>query len=236
MSPPGRGRLRPRPGRRRLVDAGAGREVDGLEHGVDGAADRGAVAALVPRRQLEVARVLRQARIGRAAARPRRDRVAMARWPATTVWRRPVGERMVARRAPLPTTARDSGRARRGGAARADRARCAVASSAASQCGASPPRATAARRGSTATVVGRACAPAVHRDDEVVARAGAARRRAAAASRGSPSARRSACSARTPRCVTSLDEAQLAAAASCGNSSCTPRPRRSRRWSCPTRS
>ena len=54
------------------VDAVAGREVDRLEHRVHRAPDRGAVAALVPRRQLEVARLLGQAGV----ARPRRRRSA----------------------------------------------------------------------------------------------------------------------------------------------------------------
>ena len=47
-------------GRGGVVEAGAGGQVDRLEHGVDGPADGGAVAALLPRRLVEVDAALGQ--------------------------------------------------------------------------------------------------------------------------------------------------------------------------------
>ena len=182
---------------RGLVDGLAGDEVDGLEHRVHRAADRGAVAALVPRRQLEVASVLGQPgstrrgglggevasagrphdagsravreRGGRAAATPRR--------PTARIGTVAVGDATTAgvvsgHRARVPSSAAPRGRGPR-----------------------------AAPRGSTSCGrSGRARAPggAPTRPGGRV-RAVQRRRRAAAASRGSPSARRSACSARTRR-------------------------------------
>ena len=52
-----------------IGEAAAGGQVDGLQDAVHGPADRGAVSALVPRREFQVAGVFRQSGIGGLAER-----------------------------------------------------------------------------------------------------------------------------------------------------------------------
>ncbi len=98
-------------GRGGVVEAGAGGQVDRLEHGVDGPADGGAVAALLPGRLVEVDAA---AWPGRARRRPGRAR---RRGPRSG--RRPAGAGRPGRPAPArpvrwPERARDAGRWRSG--------------------------------------------------------------------------------------------------------------------------
>ena len=83
-----------------VVQAGAGGQVDHLQDAVHGPADRGAVAALRPRRQLEVAGALRRARRRRPG--PRAGIGALQ--PGRALRRRSTGSRPRAAVDPAPAT------------------------------------------------------------------------------------------------------------------------------------
>ena len=179
-----------------VVEAVAGGEVDRLQHAVHGPADRRAVAALQPRRQVEVARPLLRAR--------RSSSLVGGRAPPSSVERgRP---RCVGRAA--TRLAERGGRARPAPLVERRRRRSAAAEPAAAVSG--------GRRRSVADGVGQVVEPlahavdqqlgvgalasararlrarlAVERHDEVVAAPGCRRRRAGGCARRSPSARRS---------------------------------------------
>ena len=63
----------------RIGEAAAGGQVDGLQDAVDGPADRGAVSALVPGREFQVAGVFGESGIGRFAERAGGGRLGRGR-------------------------------------------------------------------------------------------------------------------------------------------------------------